>query len=114
MIDFIVGFFVAVLSGLGIGGGGLLVIWQVLVRGVEQLEAQGVNLVYFLFSSGAAMLVHMTKRRLPWRLIGALVLVGAIGALAGSALARAADPGVVRKCFGWLLVASGVMAIGKK
>ena len=111
MLDFIVGFAVSVLSGLGVGGGGLLVIWLVLAEGIGQLEAQGINLVYFLFSSGAAMLVHMAKRRLNFRLIAFLTFFGAVGAVLGSLTAGAADPEAVRKIFGWMLLISGAVAL---
>ena len=40
MYDILAGFLVAILSGLGIGGGGLLVIYLTLSGG-GQLEAQG-------------------------------------------------------------------------
>ena len=114
MLSFFIGLAVAVLSGLGIGGGGLLVIYLVLILGKEQLEAQSVNLVYFLFSSSAAMLVHLIKRKLPWKLIGWMILFGAVGALIGSFAAKATDPGIVRKCFGGLLIVSGTLALFKK
>lgn len=114
MINFIVGFTTAVLSGLGIGGGGLLVIWLVLFSSVEQLTAQGINLVYFLFSSSAAMLVHLTKRSFNWNLIGFLVFFGSIGAIIGSILAKNTSPELIRTAFGILLIGSGVMTLFKK
>ena len=110
----IMSFLISILSGLGIGGGGLLVIWLALSGGVGQLEAQGINLVYFLFSSGAAMLVHLTKRKLKLRLIIFLAVFGTIGAVAGSFLARATDPTIIKHCFGWLLLVSGILAICQK
>ncbi len=114
MINFIAGFFCAILSGLGIGGGGLLVIWLVLSQGVEQLEAQGINLVFFLFSSGAAMLVHLLHRKLNFRLIIWIVVCGAIGAVLGSQLAHAVEPMSVRTAFGALLIGSGTLALLRK
>lgn len=113
MIDLFVGFAAAILSGLGIGGGGLLVIWLVLIEGTEQLTAQGINLVWFLFSSGAAMVVHLIKRRLNFKLIGWLVLCGSVGAIAGSLLAKSVSPELIRGCFGALLIGSGVWALVK-
>ena len=113
MYDILAGFIVAVLSGLGIGGGGLLVIYLTLA-GVGQLEAQGINLVYFLFSSGAAMLVHMTRRRLRLPLIVLLALSGIVGAVCGSLLARSVDPMILRRTFGVLLFVSGTLALTAK
>ena len=114
MLDFFIGLSVAVLSGLGIGGGGLLVIWLVLFCGTEQLAAQGINLLWFLFSSGAALIIHLIKRRLNFKLIGFLVIFGSIGALLGSLLAKNTDPGLIRSVFGVLLVLSGTLALFKK
>ena len=113
-MTFIVGFLTAVLSGLGIGGGGLLVIWLVLYSSIEQLTAQGINLVYFLFSSSAAMLIHLTKRRFNWKLIGFLIIFGSIGALIGSQLAKNTSPELIRTLFGTLLICSGVLTLFKK
>lgn len=114
MLDFIVGFAVSVLSGLGIGGGGLLVIWLVLYCGTEQLTAQGINLVYFLFSSTAAMVVHLMRRRLNFKLIAFLALCGSVGAIIGSLLAKNTSPELIRKCFGTLLIGSGIWTLFKK
>ncbi len=114
MTQILIGFLIAILSGLGIGGGGLLVIWLVLATGMEQLTAQGVNLVYFIFSSGAAMIVHLIRRRFNYRLILWLIICGSMGALIGSLLVRSADPLLVRKLFGILLLGSGIWALMKK
>ena len=114
MMHIFVGFLCAALAGLGIGGGGLLVIWLVLVCGMEQLTAQGVNLAFFLFSSGAAMLVHLMRRKLNFRLISALALCGCVGALAGTFLAKAADPAFMRAAFGWLLIVSGTITLFRR
>ncbi len=113
MVEFFVGFAVALLSGLGIGGGGLLVIWLVLFAGVEQIEAQGINLVWFIFSSVAAMIVHLIKRKLNFKLIFFLAAIGSIGAVVGSFMARSVDPAVIKKCFGLLLTLSGIWTLFK-
>ena len=51
-LDILVSFLIATLSGLGIGSGGLLVIYLTLLDGMPQLRAQGVNLVFFSFLQG--------------------------------------------------------------
>ncbi len=114
MLDFLVGFGAALLSGLGIGGGGLLVIWLVIFCGSEQIAAQGINLVWFIFSSAAAMTVHLIKRRLNFKLIFWLVLWGSVGAVIGSRLTDVIPQDIIRACFGWLLVGSGVMTLFKR
>ncbi len=114
MLDFFVGFLTSILSGLGIGGGGLLVIWLVLVRGGDQLASQGINLVFFLFSSSAAMIVHLMKRRINWYLVGYMILSGSVGALIGSVMAKNIAPETIRLAFGMLLIISGTITLFKK
>jgi uncharacterized membrane protein YfcA len=113
MLNFLIGLAVSILSGLGIGGGGLLVIFLVLVGGVGQLEAQGINLVFFLFSSGAAMIVHLIRRKLNFKLIFFLTLFGCIGAVIGSLIAQSCDPELIRRYFGILLILSGTTVLFK-
>ena len=43
-----VGLICGVLSGFGVGGGTLLMVFLSTVAGMTQLQAQGVNLLYFL------------------------------------------------------------------
>ena len=49
MIDIFAGFFAAMLSAMGVGGGGLLVIYLTEILGMEQRCAQGINLLFFLY-----------------------------------------------------------------
>ncbi len=37
----------AAVSAMGLGGGGVLILYLTLVRDVPQLEAQGINLLFF-------------------------------------------------------------------
>ena len=48
-----------VLSGFGIGGGSLLLIYMTSFAGVEQNLAQGINLLYFLPTAATALPAHM-------------------------------------------------------
>ena len=43
---------IAILSGLGVGSAGLLVVFLTVVSELPQRTAQGVNLMFFLFASG--------------------------------------------------------------
>ncbi len=113
MLNFIIGTAVSVLSGLGVGGGGLLVIWLVKFLNVGQLEAQTTNLLFFIVSSIASMTVHIKERKLNYKLIGFLCALGAIGVLIGSIAAKKAEPALIRKCFGFLLLFSGIISIVK-
>ena len=114
-MDIIAAFLISVLAGMGVGGGGLLVLYLVFVKEMGQLEAQGINLVFFVFAALSALVYHTRKRQIDWRLVMILTVTGAIGVLGGSSLARALSPEVVRKIFGWLLMVCGAtVLVGKR
>ncbi len=113
MTDFIVSFIIAVLSGMGIGSGGFLVIYLTLAENVAQLAAQGINLLFFLFSSAASLFYHMKKRKLFGGAILAMSAMGILGSPLGSLAAAALPSDLLRKLFGGMLILSGMLALRK-
>jgi len=107
----IITFAVALLSGMGVGSAGVLVVWLTMVEGAPQLTAQGLNLVFFLFSSGAALLVHVRRLTLPSLCIFLLIPTGLIGSVAGVALANICPQRLLRQLFGGFLIISGGIGI---
>ena len=114
MLTLFIPFAVAVLSGMGVGGGGLFVIYLALFTDTPQLVAQGMNLLFFLFSSSASLTVHVTQRKLYPTLIALLVLSGLVGAWLGSFLAERLHALLLRRIFGVMLVTTGVLSLKKR
>ncbi len=119
LFDIFAGTFFAVLAGMGIGGGGLLVLYLTAVDEMPQLTAQGCNLLFFVYASAASLFVHNRRRRLNFRLIGISAVLALVGAQLGIWLAGYLPEETVRRLFGWMLIlaggASGIKLIfGKK
>ncbi len=114
MFDFIFGFLAAVLAGLGVGGGGLFVIYLTLVRGVEQLAAQGINLCFFLALCVPGLAVYAKKRKIHFCCALLLGISGVLGTFLGAKLLSCMTPVLLRKAFGALLLVSGALALFKK
>lgn len=106
-VNMIAGVITAILAGLGVGGGGLLVIYLALILDVPQLQAQGINLVFYLFASAASLAIHYKKRNINWKLALICALSGIIGAFIGVKLIDFVEPLYIRKIFGVFLLASG-------
>lgn len=109
--DILVGFIVAVLSGLGVGSSGLLVVYLTAVHKLQQQEAQGVNLLFFIVAASFSLLVHRRKRKIHYGILLLLIASGILGALLGSHVAGTTAPAIVRTCFGALLVVSGAVTL---
>ncbi|MBR5452909.1 MAG: hypothetical protein IKV54_02410 [Clostridia bacterium] len=113
-MDFLLTALFAALVGMGVGSGGLYLIFLTLVRGTEQLTAQGMNLYFFLAASAGATVLNLCRRRADIRAAAVLGGVGAVAAAGGAALAGALDGELLRRLFGGFMVISGVFAFLKK
>lgn len=114
MKEFVIPLLIAVLSGLGVGSGGLLVIYLTLIENIPQLHAQGMNLIFFICASSSSVIYNLKKRNVPLKLVLLLSVVGVLGAFLGTKLSLIIDEGVTRKIFGAMLILSGISAFRKK
>lgn len=111
MLDIIVGAAVAVLSGMGVGSGGLLVVYLTLAAEMQQAPAQALNLFFFLFAAGASTAVNIRRRNIAWGCVLLLGIGGAVGAIAGTVAAAAAKPRVLKMLFGLMLTVTGTRGL---
>ncbi len=114
VIDIIASFIISTLAGMGVGGGGLLVIYLTLLRSVEQFMAQGINLLFFICAAAAAIFVNFKKQALDFRTVVILSVSGTVFAVIGAILASYVNVYILRKIFGVLLIVSGIVSIFHK
>mgnify|MGYP002521428319 CR=1 FL=1 len=103
----LVGSALGFLTGLGIGGGSLLMLWLTLVLGVSQAEARGVNLVFFLPAAAISCWMHETHGTLSLRKSLPGMLAGCAAAALGSWITASLDTELLKKPFGILLLIAG-------
>ena len=113
IIDIIAGLVFGILAGMGIGGGGLLVIYLTFFDGVSQRSAQGVNLFFFIFASAASMLYHINKRKINLPFVLLCSVSGCIFAVIGSQTAASVDPHILKMFFGVMLIIAGLLTLWK-
>lgn len=109
--NIIVGFLVAVLMGMGVGGGGLFVIFLTLCLNFGQICAQGTNLLFFVLSIMASIFVHVRKRKIFFKQVLVMASLGALGSLFFSSLANHISPDIPRKMLGGLLILGGAFSL---
>ena len=111
IIPLTVGAATGVLSGFGVGGGTLLLVYMTAFAGVEQRLAQGINLLYFLPAGLMALPAHVKngyiEKRALFPAVGAGLTCAALSAWAATAM----DVSLLRKCFGAFLIAVGLMEL---
>ena len=107
----VMGIILGFLSGLGIGGGSLLILWLTLVLGVDQEIARGVNLMFFLPSAVLACLFRFRQGTLDLKRVLPGIAAGIIGATVFSLIGSNIDTALLRKPFGILLLITGLREI---
>ena len=108
------GFVSGIISGMGIGGGAILIPALVFFGGVTQHAAQCTNLIYFIPTALVALGVHIKNKRVDIRSALPIILFGLIGAYAGSRLAISLNGKILGKLFGVFLLAVGIYELFRK
>ena len=97
-----------VLSGFGVGGGTLLLIYLTAFAGVPQNLAQGINLQYFMPTAATALPAHVKNGFIETRVLIPAIAAGLLGTAAAAWAATALDVALLRRCFGGFLLVIGV------
>ena len=107
-ISLLAGAVTGVLSGFGIGGGTLLLIYMTAFAGVPQNLAQGVNLLYFLPTAATALPAHIKNGYIDRQTVWPAVLAGLAGTALAAWAATGLDVELLHRCFGGFLIVVGL------
>ena len=65
----VIGLLTGILSGFGIGGGTILMIYLTAFAAFPQKIAQSINLLYFIPTAAAALMLHSKHHQLKWNAV---------------------------------------------
>lgn len=103
-----VGFFAGVLGGMGMGGGTILIPALTVLLGVNQHIAQATNVIAFLPMAALALPAHKKSGLLRTDDVWEIVLPALVTTVLGGLLMAALPAEVLKKLFGFFLVALAV------
>lgn len=110
----LVGFLSGIISGMGIGGGTVLIPALLFLTDLTQQQAQGINLIYFIPTAIAALFTHRREGNLDGKTAKPLAVFGLLGAAAGAFLAVSVESALLRKAFGGFLFLMGLSELFRK
>ena len=113
-MDFLVGFLAGFAGGLGVGGGGILLLYLTAFAETEQLAAQGINLFFFLPTAAAALFLHLKNGFAKFKTAVFSALFGIPGVLIGSFIAKSIDKTLLRGVFALFLLIIGLRELLRK
>ena len=109
MIYIILGVVSGIATGVGIGGGTLLIIILTTLFGINQKVAQSCNLIFFIPTAIISILVNIKNKNINILESIPLIISGIIFSIIGSNIAINLDTNVLRKIFSiFLLIMAGV------
>ena len=103
-----------ILSGFGIGGGTLLLIYMTAFQNMDQHLAQGINLLYFLPTATTALPSHIKNGFIDRKTALPAILAGLLGTALAAWIATLLDVALLRRCFGIYLIYIGIRQLLQK
>ncbi len=110
----IIGFFAGIIGAMGMGGGGVLLIYLTAFAGINQLTAQGINLLFFLPIGFLAIIIYSFKKQVAWKTVLFMLLGGLLGAFLGYKSAYLLGAKLLQKLFACFLIVFGISQLFTK
>lgn len=107
-VAILVGTILGFLSGLGVGGGSLLILWLTLVLDFEADAARMMNLLFFLPAAAISCLFRRKQGSISTKKLLPAVVTGCLSAILFSHLGQEMDIDWMKKLFGILLLITGI------
>ena len=100
-----------IISGMGIGGGIILIPVLTMFLGFDQKVAQGITLLYFIPTAVFALIVHIKNKTIDFKVAWKLVSTGVIGAVLGAYLMQFITTPLLSKIFSVFLLVVGICQV---
>lgn len=111
MIEALAGFLSGIIGAMGLGGGAVLLIYLSLFKNTDQLNAQGINLLFFIPIGLLSVIIFAVKKQIKWKKVLFLSVSGLVGAALGVWLSGFIGSEIISKIFGGLLAVAGLFGI---
>lgn len=103
-----VGTLLGFLSGIGVGGGSLLVLWLTAVQNLPPETARSINLLFFLPAALISSFFRWRQGCLNLKILFPAVAAGCLSAALFSWIGTRIHTDILKRLFGILLIISGI------
>lgn len=114
IISVLAGFLAGVAGAMGLGGGSVLLIYLTVFAGVEQLSAQGINLIFFIPIALTAVIIYSRKGIIKFKQIIPIIITGMFASITVGYFVKFLDTGLLRKIFGGFVLVYGIIQLFTK
>ena len=99
------------MTGLGLGGGSLLILWLTQIAQQDPANARTICLLFFIPSALISCLFRWKQHNIPWKKIFPAMAAGCVSALLFSWLGSWIQTDLLKKLFGGFLIITGLREI---
>lgn len=103
MLEIVTGTISGIISGIGMGGGTILIVLLVYALGTTQHVAQASNLIFFIPTAIISVIINKKQKLLDLKTGIIVGISGIIGAIIGALLSKNINDNLLRKIFGIFL-----------
>ncbi|MFR0822361.1 MAG: TSUP family transporter [Clostridia bacterium] len=98
-MEIVFGILAGIVTGLGMGGGTVLILLLSFFMGMEQHVAQATNLIFFIPTAVAAIIINGKQKNVNVKLGIEIAIYGIIGAIIGAVISENLEAHTLRKYF---------------
>lgn len=107
----LIGILSGIVTGLGMGGGSILILILTTFLNTEQHTAQAANLIFFIPTAITAIIVHFKNKNVDKQVGKKLLYSSIVGSAVGAYLTSFVKAQNLRKYFGIFLLVVGILEI---
>ena len=99
----LIGVIAGIVTGLGAGGGTVLISGLSLLLGIEQRVAQSINLIFFIPTALTSIILNSKNKNIKWKIAIPVIIASIIGSIIGAKISTNIGTDVLKKMFGVFL-----------
>ena len=99
MLEIIFGFIAGNITGLGMGGGTILIILLSVFLNLEQHIAQATNIIFFIPTSIASIITNTKQKKIDYKLARSISIFGVLGTIIGATISKNINSNLLKKLF---------------
>lgn len=112
-MELISGLAAGIFTGIGMGGGAILVMILTTFLKIDQKLAQASNLIFFIPTSIVAIIFNLKNKNIEIKKDASIIVFGVVGSIIGSLISAKLNTLILGKIFGVFLLAMAVYYIIK-
>ncbi len=108
LIICVTAFLSGIIASMGLGGGMVLILYLTIFTDIPQIQAQGINLVFFIPIAILSLFIHTKNHYVEWKKIVPAIICGTISVIFGTMLATNISSEILTKLFAVFIIIIGI------